>query len=115
MQKIKKNVKLFGKCNNLHGHNYELFVTVSCTVKPNTGFIIDLEDLKKVIQEKIIKKIDHHNMNDIDFMKGQITSTENLCVAIWKELQEPIEKLGAKLYKIKLQETENNSFEYLGK
>ena len=109
------NYKLFGKCSTMHGHNYELYVTITGNLNPKTGFIIDLKNLKNIIQNKILKKIDHNDINEVDFMRGQITSTENLCIAIWKELQEPIEKIGAKLYKIKLQETENNSFEYLGK
>ena len=110
----KENKQLFDKCNNLHGHNYELFVTVTGDIKPNSGFIIDLKDLKKIIQEKIIDKIDHNYINDVDFMKNKITTTENLCLQIWKELEEPIKLLGAKLYKVKITETENNYFEYFG-
>ena len=109
-----ENKQLFDKCSNLHGHNYELFVTVTGDIKPNSGFIIDLKDLKKIIQEKIIDKLDHNYINDVDFMKNKITTTENLCLQIWKELEEPIKLLGAKLYKVKITETENNYFEYFG-
>ena len=109
------NMKLFGKCYNIHGHNYELFVTVTGHIKKTSGFVMDLKDLKEIIRNKVINKLDHNNINDIDFMKGKITTTENLCIAIWNEISEPISKLGAQLYKIKIKETENNSFEYLGK
>ena len=109
-----ENEKLFGKCYNLHGHNYEIFVTVSGSVKSHSGFIVDLKDLKKIIQEKVINNIDHNDINEVDFMKDQITTTENLCMQIWKELENPIKLLGAKLHKIKINETENNYFEYYG-
>ena len=79
-----RNKKLFGKCYNLHGHNYELYVTVTGEINKNSGFIIDLKDLKKIIQEKVIKKLDHNFINDVDFMRNKITTTENLCLQIWK-------------------------------
>ena len=110
----KDNEKLFGKCSGLHGHNYELFVTISGDIKPQSGFIVDLKDLKKIIQEKITDKLDHNYINDVDFMQDKISTTENLCIQIWNELKEPIELLGAKIYKIKITETENNYFEYFG-
>ena len=110
-----KNKKLFGKCYNLHGHNYELYVTVTGEINKNSGFIIDLKDLKTIIQEKVIKKLDHNFINDVDFMRNKITTTENLCLQIWKELKDPIKLLGGKLHKIKINETKNNYFEYYGK
>jgi len=109
-----ENKNLFTKCNKLHGHNYQLFVTISGDIKPHSGFIVDLKDLKKIIKEKIIYKLDHNYINDVDFMKNQISTTENLCIQIWDELKKPIELLGAKLYRIKITETENNYFEYYG-
>ena len=111
----KNNQKLFGKCYDIHGHNYELFVTVTGKVQKKSGFVIDLKDLKKVIQKNIIEKLDHNMINDVDFMKGQIATTENLCIAIWNQLYKPVQQLGATLYKIKINETENNTIEYFGK
>ena len=108
------NKKLFGKCYNLHGHNYELFVTVTGRVNKKSGFIIDLKDLKKIIRKKVIDKLDHNTINNVDFMQDKIASTENLCIAIWNELKEPIRKIGAKLYKIKICEPEHNYIEYFG-
>ena len=114
----KKNIEVFGKCanKNWHGHNFELFVTVKGQININTGFVINLKDLAKIIKKKVIDKIDHKNLNlDVDFMKDKMASTEVLAIAIWKELEENIMQLGATLYCIKVQETENNFVEYFGK
>jgi len=108
------NQKLFGKCYELHGHNYLLFVTITGHIKATSGFVIDLKDLKEIIRSKVIKKLDHKIIDDVDFMKGTIATTENLCVAIWREIEDSISQLGAKLYKVKIEETENNYFEYFG-
>ena len=71
--------------------------------------------LKKIIQEKVIEKIDHRNINtDVDFMKGKIATTENLAITIWNELKPEIKKEGADLHCIKIEETENNFIEYYG-
>jgi len=112
-----QNLKIFGKCSNpnWHGHNYELWVTVKGEPSKEHGFVININVLKNIIQERIINKIDHKNINiDVDFMKGRIATTENLAVAIWNELRPSIEKEGAKLHCVKIAETENNSIEYYG-
>lgn len=111
------NLEVFGKCSNpnWHGHNYELFITVKGKIKPETGFLVNLKDLSNLINEKIIIKLDHKNINlEVDFMKDKLASTENLAKAIWEELQLPVKKLGAELHSVKLWETENNFVEYLG-
>ena len=112
-----KNLKVFGKCSNphWHGHNYELFVTVKGEVNPETGFVINLKDLSHLLQNKIIDKIDHRNINiEVDFMKGIISSTENLAIAIWNEIEADIKTLEAELESIKIYEAENNFVEYRG-
>lgn len=113
-----KNMEVFGKCSNpnWHGHNYQLFVTVKGEINPETGFLMNLVDLKNIIREKIIAKVDHKNLNlEVDFLDGKFTSTEVIAVAIWKELENSIEQMGADLHCIKISETENNSVEYYGK
>ena len=113
-----KNIEVFGKCanKNWHGHNFELFVTVKGEVNADTGFVVNLKDLAKIIQEKVIDKLDHKNLNlDVDFMKDKMASTEVLAIAIWQELEANIMQLGAALHCIKVQETENNFVEYFGK
>ena len=112
-----KNIEVFGKCanKNWHGHNFELFVTVKGEVNTKTGFVVNLKDLAKIIQEKVIDKLDHKNLNlDVDFMKDKMASTEVLAIAIWQELEANIMQLGATLHCIKVQETENNFVEYFG-
>ena len=110
-----ENKKLFGKCYNPHGHNYELFVTITGKIDKKSGMIVDLKDLKKIIHDKIIEKIDHNSLNKVKFMQNIIPTTENLCIQIWKEIENPIKELGGELYKIRITETENNYFEYFGK
>jgi 6-pyruvoyltetrahydropterin/6-carboxytetrahydropterin synthase len=112
-----ENQKVFGKCSNpnWHGHNYILFITVKGEQSTNHGFVINLNILKQIIKERIIDKVDHKNLNlDVDFMKGMITTTENLAIAIWNDLKPVIEKEGAFLHCVKIEETENNSIEYYG-
>lgn len=112
-----KNAAVFGKCSNplWHGHNYELFVTVKGEVDPETGFLVNLKTLSTLIETLVIDKLDHKNINlEVDFMKGQLASTENLAIGIWNELAKPVGALGAELHCIKLCETENNFVEYFG-
>ncbi len=113
----KENSEAFGKCSNpnWHGHNYVLFVTVKGELSDKYGYVMNLNILKKIIHEKIIEKLDHRNMNlDVDFMRGKIATTEILAASIWNELKPAIEKEGAKLHCVKIEETENNSIEYYG-
>ena len=110
-----ENLKLFGKCSNpnWHGHNYTLEVIVAGEVDADTGFVMDLKDLKEIVRKNVITKVDHKNLNlDTDFMKGKIPTSENIVIAIWNELKDKITK--GKLFSIKLYETENNYFEYKG-
>ncbi|MFC2135522.1 6-carboxytetrahydropterin synthase [Bacteroidota bacterium] len=110
-----ENEKIFGKCSNLngHGHNYILEVVVVGEIDPLTGYVIDLSVLKKIIHEHVVSKVDHKNLNnDVEFLDGQIPSSENIAVGIWNQLVNNIPK--GKLYSIKLYETENNYIEYKG-
>jgi 6-pyruvoyltetrahydropterin/6-carboxytetrahydropterin synthase len=112
-----KNLEIFGKCSNpnWHGHNYDLYVTVKSHPDTETGFVVDYRVMSEIINQKIIDKVDHRNLNlDVDFMKGKMTSTENLAVAIWNELEEPFRQCGVTLHSVRIQETENNSVEYFG-
>lgn len=112
-----KNDEVFGKCSNhnWHGHNFTLFVTVKGFPHPDTGFVINLKDLSRIIKELIIEPLDHKNLNlDVPFMKGILASTENLVIEMWKILDKPVREAGGELAKIKLIETENNFVEYFG-
>jgi 6-pyruvoyltetrahydropterin/6-carboxytetrahydropterin synthase len=113
----KKNLEVFGKCSNpnWHGHNYILWVTVKGEPSEDHGFVMNINILKKIISEKVIEKLDHKNINlDVSFMKNRISSTENLAIAVWDELKPEIEKNGALLHCVKVEETENNFIEYYG-
>lgn len=112
-----QNLEVFGKCSNpnWHGHNYELFVTVKGEVNPQTGFLINLKDLSRIVRERITDKLDHRNINlEVDFMQGRFASTESLAMAIWEQLDAPVKALGAELHCIRLHESENNFVEYYG-
>jgi 6-pyruvoyltetrahydropterin/6-carboxytetrahydropterin synthase len=112
-----KNEEVFGRCANAnwHGHNYDLFVTVKGEINHETGFVIDLKDLKSLVIKYVTDKLDHKNLNmDVDFMKGKMASTEILAIEIWKQLAPHIEERGAKLHCIKLYETASNFVEYFG-
>ena len=109
------NRKTFGKCNNpnWHGHNYVMEVTVVGEPDPDTGYVIDLSELKQLMETHVIDKVDHANLNlDVDFLQGIMPSTENFVVAIWNQLA-PVLPAG-KLHCIRLYETERNMAEYRG-
>jgi 6-pyruvoyltetrahydropterin/6-carboxytetrahydropterin synthase len=109
------NRETFGKCNspNYHGHNYHLEVTVAGTPDPETGYVIDLGTLKQIINERVIEKVDHKNLNlDVDFMAGLLPSTENFVVAIWNQLEGALPS--GRLHCVRLYETERNMAEYRG-
>lgn len=113
------NQEVFGKCNhpNWHGHNYTLEVTVAGYVHPDTGYVIDLGNLKGIIYNRVISKCDHRNLNlDVDFIKGVIPSTENLARLFFEQMAGDIEQncpAGGKLYAVKLFETENNIAQFI--
>jgi 6-pyruvoyltetrahydropterin/6-carboxytetrahydropterin synthase len=112
-----KNLEVFGKCSNhnWHGHNFQLFVTVKGIPDPETGFIINLKLLSKILREKVIEEIDHKNLNlDVPFLKGIMASTENIAIAIWDLIENDIRENGGELAKIKIIETENNFVDYYG-
>ena len=112
-----QNEAVFGHCSNpnWHGHNYELFVTVKGDVNPETGFLMDLKTLKKIILSAVIEKLDHKNINlDVDFMQGKKASTEVIAMEIFHVLKPHFENEDAQLHAVRLHETENNYVEYFG-
>ncbi len=112
-----KNAEVFGKCANpnWHGHNYEVFVTVKGVPDKDTGYCVDLKQLSRLIENKVIQHLDHKNINlDVEFMQGKMASSEMLVIAIWDQLEMEIRALGVDLHAVKLYETENNIAEYFG-
>ena len=113
----KQNESVFGKCSNKnwHGHNYEVFVTVKGSDDADTGYVIDMKVLSDLIKVKIVDKMDHKNLNvEVDFLKGVITTAENIVIGIYNELFDDIKKMGKHLHSVRLNETENNYVEYYG-
>ena len=111
-----KNDEVFGKCanDNWHGHNYELFVTVKGEPDPDTGFLVDAKKLSIIINEHVVDKLDHRNLNlDVDFMQGKMCSSENLVIEIWNQLQSHLPD-NVQLHCIKLYETPRIYVEYFG-
>ena len=114
-----KNKEVFGPCANAnwHGHNFELIVTVKGEPETDTGFVVDLKKLSKLIRAEVIEKLDHKNLNlDVDFMQGKMASTENLVMEIWKILNQKLPDItdNAQLHCITLYETPRNFVEYYG-
>lgn len=111
-----KNEAVFGVCanENWHGHNYELYVTIKGEPDAETGFLYDVKKLSVIIKEKVIEKLDHKNLNmDVDFMQGQMCSTENLAIGIWKQLMISLPP-SVMLHSVKLFETPRIYVEYFG-
>jgi 6-pyruvoyltetrahydropterin/6-carboxytetrahydropterin synthase len=111
-----KNEEVFGVCanENWHGHNYELSVTIKGTPNPDTGFLYDVKKLSSIIKKQVLDELDHKNLNlDVPFMEGQLCSTENLAIAIWKQLQPHIPS-EVQLHCVKLYETQRIYVEYFG-
>jgi 6-pyruvoyltetrahydropterin/6-carboxytetrahydropterin synthase len=111
-----ENYRIFNKCAspNGHGHNYELEVVVAGRINNDTGYVIDLKQMKDIIQQEIISKFDHKNLNvDIAELDGIIPTAENLVVLFWNILENSFPE--AVLHKIKLSENKTSSVEYYGK
>lgn len=101
-----ENRRIFGKCNNPHGHghNYVLEVTVVGDPDPNTGMVLDLKELKGILQREIIERMDHRFLNyEVAELAGQIPTCENLATVIWNFLEPKIIK--GSLHRVRLYET----------
>lgn len=110
-----KNEDYYGKCNNYnyHGHNYEMIVKVRGKVDPETGYVMNINQLKKIIREEVTNKLDHKNLNlDIPDFQNIIPSSENLVIYIWNKLRQKIDR--SLELKVILFETPRNFVEYDG-
>lgn len=111
---LEENTEIYGKCArvNGHGHNYHLEVTVKGEIDPRTGMTVDLGALNQVIDDYVVQPFDHTFLNkDIAFFAKVVPTAENIALYISNVLRSPIQELGAKLYKVKLIESPNNSCE----
>jgi len=109
-----ENARLYGKCNNPHGHghNYVLEISISGEIDPGTGMIANLADLDGFVEGEILEAFDHRSLNEeVEAFREKVPTTENLCIEIFHRLK-AFPK--AKLERIRVEETNNNSFEFSG-
>ena len=109
-----QNRSAYGKCNNPHGHghNYVVEVLVGGAVNPETGMVLSLVALDDVVRKRVMERFDHTNLNLDPYFKNRVPTTENLCRAMFELLHGTVEP--AELVQVRVEETENNFFEYSG-
>ncbi|HEX3986056.1 MAG TPA: 6-carboxytetrahydropterin synthase [Acidobacteriaceae bacterium] len=110
-----ENLRAFGKCSNRngHGHNYALEVTVAGEVDSVTGFVVDLKELKDVMEREVVSAYDHRHLNlEVPEFKMALPTTENIAVAVWRRLEGKIP--GAKLHRVRVYEMPDLFADYLG-
>jgi 6-pyruvoyltetrahydropterin/6-carboxytetrahydropterin synthase len=110
-----ENARVFGKCSNRngHGHNYTLEVTVSGEVDATSGFVMDLKELKDILEREVVSVYDHRHLNlEIADFKTVIPTTENIAIAVWRRLEGKIP--GAKLHRVRMYETADLFADYYG-
>ncbi len=111
----RKNEEVFGLCSlpNYHGHNYDLIVKLTGEVNPETGYVFDMKKLKDIVDEHIVKRYDHKNLNlDVPDFRGVIPSAENIAIAIWNILRDQISR--EFVIQVVLYETERNFVVFSG-
>lgn len=111
-----KNDEVYGVCNrpNFHGHNYDLVVSVTGELDKESGYLIDLKELKQIIEEEVLERFDHKNLNlDTQEFRELIPTAENIAVVIWRLLRPRLNEEHD--LKVKLYETERNVVEYDGR
>jgi 6-pyruvoyltetrahydropterin/6-carboxytetrahydropterin synthase len=102
-----ENRRLYGKCANLHGHNYVLEVVVAGAIDPTTGYVLDLKRLSDVISSRIIDDVDHRNLNtDVPWLDGLIPTAENLALVFWERIRTELPE--GSLRTVRVWETEKN-------
>ena len=114
-----ENARVYGKCNNPygHGHNYGLEVTLAGRIDPATGMIYDLGALDRTVEAEVLERFDHTHLNlDVENFRQRVPTTENLCIEIFNILRPKLNGNGggARLSRVRVEETNSNSFEYEG-
>ncbi len=110
-----ENRRIFGKCNNPHGHghNYTLEVTVAGSIDPTTGMVVDLKELKTILEREVLSVMDHKFLNqEVPVFASKIPTTENIAVEIWRLLATKLSF--GKLHRIRLYETPDLFVDYYG-
>jgi 6-pyruvoyltetrahydropterin/6-carboxytetrahydropterin synthase len=110
-----ENLRVFDKCNNPngHGHNYTLEVTVKGAVDPASGFVVDLKQLKEIMNREVLDALDHRHLNnEVPEFATQIPTTENIAIAIWQRLKAKLST--AQLHRVRLYETPDLFVDFYG-
>jgi 6-pyruvoyltetrahydropterin/6-carboxytetrahydropterin synthase len=110
-----ENARVFGVCNNpnFHGHNYTLDVSVAGDIDPATGYVLDINRLKVIVAECLVRHLDHKNLNlDVPWFRDVIPTAENIAVVCWRVLEPAVRP--ATLVRVRLWETERNYVDYDG-
>jgi 6-pyruvoyltetrahydropterin/6-carboxytetrahydropterin synthase len=110
-----ENRRVFGKCANLngHGHNYTLEVTVKGEIDPTTGFVVDLKQLKDILNLEVVDAMDHRHLNkEVPEFAAKIPTTENIAIAIWQRLNEKLKV--ARLHRVRLYEMPDLFVDFYG-
>jgi 6-pyruvoyltetrahydropterin/6-carboxytetrahydropterin synthase len=110
-----ENERVFGVCNNpnFHGHNYNLDVSVTGDIDPATGYVFDINRLRQIVEECVVRHLDHKNLNlDVAWFRDLNPTAENLAVVCWRLLEPAVRP--ATLVRIRLWETERNYVDYDG-
>ena len=110
-----ENQRVFGKCSNLngHGHNYTLEVTVKGAVDATTGFVVDLKELKEIMNREVVDAMDHRYLNhEVPEFKAEIPTTENIAIAIWRRLEPKLHV--ARLHRVRLFEMHDLWVDFYG-
>jgi len=121
---VAENARLYGKCNNPrgHGHDYVVEVTVEGEVDPRTGRVMDIGLLDRLVERQVLERFDHQHLNlDVDDFRDRVPTTENLCLRIydllagcWPTVSREDLPTGARLRRVRVEETRSNFFEYEG-
>ena len=102
-----ENRRLFGKCVNIHGHNYTLDVVVAGKIDDTSGYVLDLKRLSDVMHQQIIQDVDHRNLNtDVPWLEGVIPTAESLAVTFWERLRRELPE--GSLRSVRVTETDKN-------
>ena len=109
-----ENERLFGKCTQLHGHNYVLEVVVGGELDSATGYVIDLKRLADIVERRVICDVDHRNLNtDVPWLEGRIPTAENLALACWERISTELPE--GSLQSVRVWETDKNWAEVGGR
>ena len=112
-----ENRRFFGPCNNPwgHGHNYDLEVSITGDLDAETGMVLNLTDVDRVLEEEVVSQLDHRHLNhEIEAFAETIPTTENISLWIWERLEPKFRALGSRLHRVRLWESSDLYVEYFG-